>query len=106
MAKSNRPASAILEPERGCVLSERFVLERLRFRYCCKSVSIDAVTPSMTSMPRRGRPSAPTARSCKVPLLHARNIRRQPAKVSSENINVIIPRVLPHVGKQFYYIKL
>src|SRR5918994_6214854 len=58
MAKSSRPASAILDPERGCVLSEPWAPERLRLRYCCSSLSIDVGRPSMTIMPRRGRPSA------------------------------------------------
>src|SRR5215510_5283800 len=61
MAKSSRPASAILEPERGCE-SELLVLERLRFRCCCSSVSMDKGTPTMTTMPRRGHPSAPIGR--------------------------------------------
>src|SRR5262249_15230057 len=57
MAKSRRPVSARREPESGCVL---FVAPGLpRLRYCCSSASMVVGKPSMTMVPRLGRPSGP-----------------------------------------------
>src|SRR5215813_11577780 len=57
MAKSRRPVSARREPESGCVLFVGPGLPRLR--YCCSSASMVVGNPSMTMVPRLGRPSAP-----------------------------------------------
>src|SRR5215813_3769739 len=64
IAKSRRPVSARREPESGWVL---FVAPGLpRLRYCCNSASIVVGNPSMTMVPRLGRPSAPMGRSTRL----------------------------------------
>src|SRR5438876_5920448 len=61
MAKSRRPV--ILEPDSGCVLLAVSAVALLFLRYCCSSASIVVGRPSMTMVPRTGRPSAPMGRS-------------------------------------------
>src|SRR6266404_4671322 len=60
MAKSRRPVSASRDPERGWVLLVPPGLRRLR--YCCSSASMVVGRPSMTMVPRCGRPLAPMGR--------------------------------------------
>src|SRR6266436_1245060 len=60
MAKSRRPVSASRDPDRGWVLWVPPGLRRLR--YCCSSASMVVGRPSMTMVPRCGRPSAPMGR--------------------------------------------
>src|SRR5205809_976469 len=61
MAKSRRPM--ILEPDSGCVLLAVSAVALLFLRYCCSSASIVVGRPSMTMVPRTGRPSAPMGRT-------------------------------------------
>src|SRR5262245_57978328 len=59
MAKSRRLVDCSREPESGWVLCALAPPARPRLRYCCSSASIVVGRPSMTIVPRLGRPSAP-----------------------------------------------
>ena len=62
MAKSSRLEFWSRDPESGWVLCAADPAELLRFRYCCMSASIVVARPSITIVPRFGRPFAPMGR--------------------------------------------
>src|SRR6266536_2602260 len=70
MAKSSRPVSARRDPERGWVLL--VPPGAFRLRYCCSSASMVVGRPSMTMVPRCGRPSAPMGRLTRLLYLEPR----------------------------------